>query len=129
MKPTIEKEIQYVVFAPARPLSQSRWNYYQATDGTVMRTISGPAFGESDPDDMHVGGVVPDAMGWARLLHDGKPHFDDCLEAQEIYSTLCNVRLHATLGNMFSARVCLEGIIKDCQTWIGLIQEAEKAGQ
>jgi hypothetical protein len=110
--------VQYVVFAPTAALSRSRWDYYQMIDGTIQRTISGPTFGESAPMDLNASEAFPDAYSWARCLHGGKRQFQDCPEANEIYSTLCNVVMYLERGENSGARVCLDGIIKDSQEWL-----------
>lgn len=116
--------ILYTVFGPETSFSRTRWVFYQHEDGSVTRSIRGPKFGESKPHQMNVSSAFPDALSWARCLHGGKPHFKECAEAEEIYSTLHNVALYVQRDELVGARVCLDGIIEDCQEWKRRLQEA-----
>jgi hypothetical protein len=119
--------ILYTVFAPTAALSRTRWNYYQHEDGSITHSITGPKFGESQPTALAASEVFPNALAWARCLHDGKPHFENCREGDEIYSALCNVKLHVEAGRDDLARICLDGIVEDCQEWKRRLEKREVA--
>jgi len=114
--------VLFTVFAPTAPLSRVRWNYQQNEDGSAVRYLTLKDGRETTPDLLTINPAADlgDALAWARCFHSGKPHFE-CPEAQEIYSTLCNVVMHMKSADKYGkmgARVCLDGIIKDCQEWI-----------
>jgi len=126
--------VLFTVFAPTTPLSRVRWNYQQNEDGTVVRYLTLKDGRETEPsllntDDRAKAGGLGNALEWARCFHSGKPHFD-CREAQEIYSTLCNVVMHLREGPdkyaATGARVCLDGIITDCQEWLRRLEEQDQ---
>lgn len=120
--------VLFTVFAPTTALSRTRWNYYQQEDGSITRTITGPKFGESSPIALEASEVFPNALAWARCLHaETMPHFKDSREAQEVYATLCNVKMHAEAGRNDLARICLDGIIENCQEWMRRLKDEEVA--
>jgi hypothetical protein len=127
--------VLFIVFAPRKPLSGVRWNYQQNEDGTAVRFLTLKNGRETTPDLLNTdaqarAGGLGNALDWARCLHsDYPPHFD-VPEAQEIYSTLHNVVMHVKEGGKYGkmgARVCLEGIIEDCQEWMSRLKDEEVA--
>ena len=121
------KEIQYTVFTPQYPLSGVRWCCFQYADGSAGRTVmlKSGAVGTLIP--LTFCDSLSNAFEWAHCLHDSKGHFEASPEASEIYSTLCNVVRHASEADNFSLRICLKGIIDDCNEWLRRVAPEEVA--
>jgi len=125
--------VLFTVFAPTTPLSRVRWNYQQNDDGTVMRFLTLKNGRETEPsllntDERAKAGGLGNALEWANCFHSGKRHFD-LPEAQEIYCTLCNIPHHLKDNDKYGrvgARVCLEGIIADCEEWIRQLKSQDE---